>query len=232
MMSIEAVSDAINLQSQLKAERLEQLFKPKDNSIARFSSLPAPKHTVSNSLTTLLAKQQEDMVRNTLQVDETISKKTNKQTISQSKQAQDFIQWVWPYAQKVSHLIGIDPKVLVAQAALETGWGKFIAKDANGNSSNNLFNIKATNTDKTSVTVKTTEFEKGLPVKQIASFKTYPSVEDSFQDYITFLNKNPRYKDALAQTDDPQRFIQSLQDAGYATDPDYANKIAMIYASC
>ena len=232
MMSIEAVSDAINLQSQLKAERLEQLFRPQDKSIARFSEVPAVRHTAPDSLTTLLAKQQEDMVRNTLQIDEPIPKISNNQTIGQSKQAQDFIQWVWPYAQKVSHLIGLDPKVLVAQAALETGWGKFIAKDANGNTSNNLFNIKANSTDKTSVTVKTTEFESRLPVKQMASFKTYASVEESFQDYITFLNKNPRYKGALEQTSDPQRFIQSLQDAGYATDPDYANKIAKIYASC
>lgn len=141
-----------------------------------------------------------------------------------------FIKAVWPYAVQVSCVIGLAPGVLVAQAALETGWGQYIAKDDAGNSSNNLFNIKApADHSGSSVMIKTTEFVADKPIKMMASFKKYSTVEQSFQDYISLIKGNHRYQAALSNTDDPRRYADALQDAGYATDPEYANKIISIY---
>jgi len=145
--------------------------------------------------------------------------------VSQSKAG--FVQSIWPYAKQLSSLIGLDPKILIAQAALETGWGQFIAKNTDGSSSNNLFNIKAKNDDQ-SVKIKTTEYITDTPVKMMASFKTYPSLEHSFNDYLSLI-KGERYKEALANTHDPERYVDALHQAGYATDPNYARKILSIY---
>lgn len=141
----------------------------------------------------------------------------------------DFVKSIWPYAQQASKLIGLDPKILVAQAALETGWGKMIAKDAEG-SSNNLFNIKAKGYQaEQSITIKTTEYIADIPIKMTASFKKYASVEHSFNDYVSLIKNDHRYKTALSNANDPKRYIDSLQQAGYATDPNYSNKILSIY---
>lgn len=139
----------------------------------------------------------------------------------------DFVKSIWPYAKQAASLIGLDPKILMAQAALETGWGKAIVKETDGSSSNNLFNIKAANTDQ-AVNIKTTEYIVDTPIKMMASFKKYSSVEHSFNDYISLI-RGDRYKTALANAQDPKGYVSALQDAGYATDPDYANKILSIY---
>lgn len=152
---------------------------------------------------------------------------SNIKQASLGQSIDEFVKSIWPYARQVSNLIGLDPKILMAQAALETGWGQFIAKDTDGNSSNNLFNIKAKNVDQ-SVSIKTTEYITDTPVKMMASFKKYPSLEHSFNDYL-FLIKGDRYKIALANTHDPERYVDALHQAGYATDPNYAEKILSIY---
>ena len=140
-----------------------------------------------------------------------------------------FVQSVWPHAQQAARELGVDPKVLVAQAALETGWGKSVMQHADGSSSHNLFGIKAsTGWQGQQVTVPTLEYSDGIPVRTRASFRAYGSFADSFSDYVDFLKSNPRYRQALAQVDDPQRFAGALQNAGYATDPAYARKISAI----
>ena len=151
-----------------------------------------------------------------------------KEPLEISQTVDGFIKSIWPYAKQASNLMGLDPKILMAQAALETGWGQFIAKDRDGSSSYNLFNIKASNTD-LSVKIKTTEYITDTPIKMMASFKKYPSIEHSFNDYVSLIKDNSRYREALANTSDPKRYIDALHDAGYATDPDYANKIMSIY---
>lgn len=141
----------------------------------------------------------------------------------------DFVKSVWPYAREAASLLGLDPKILVAQAALETGWGQFVAKDSQG-SSNNLFNIKSSSQDKNaSVEVNTKEYiaDKMLSVK--ANFKKYATVEHSFNDYVSLIKGNDRYEAALANAHDPQRYIKALHDAGYATDPQYETKVLAIY---
>lgn len=142
----------------------------------------------------------------------------------------DFVQSIWPKAKEAASLIGLDPRILMAQAALETGWGKFITKDAEGNSSNNLFNIKSgANSDYDSVNVKTTEYIADTPIKVNASFRKYSSIEQGFEDYISLIKRDGRYQDALASAANPESYVRELHKAGYATDPEYSTKILSIY---
>ena len=118
----------------------------------------------------------------------------------------------------------------MAQAALETGWGKLVAKDEDGTSSNNLFNIKTgTNKEFDSVKIKTTEYIADTPIKMTASFRKYPSVEHSFNDYVSLIKGSDRYQNALANATNPEQYVNELHKAGYATDPAYGNKILSIY---
>lgn len=154
---------------------------------------------------------------------------TNKDMPYSSSSA--FIKEIWPHAQRAAKQLGVDPQVLVAQAALETGWGSHVVRHADGRSSNNLFGIKAGGAwQNESVTVPTVEYHDGIVFKEEAAFRSYDSLASSFQDYVQFLQNNPRYKDALMQAGDPGRFTAALQQAGYATDPHYADKIQSIVA--
>ena len=143
---------------------------------------------------------------------------------------EQFVKQLWPYAKQAANEIGVEPKVLLAQAALETGWGKSVIDKADGKSSFNLFNIKADKSWKGSKTsVNTLEFVQGTAKKVRAGFRVYDSYQQSFQDYVQFLKSNPRYGEALKQTADPEAYVKGLQQAGYATDPKYADKIMHIY---
>jgi len=142
---------------------------------------------------------------------------------------QDFVATMLPMAEKAAEKIGVDARYLVAQAALETGWGKSIIRQQDGSSSHNLFGIKTHNRwDGESARVLTTEYKGGKAVKEAASFRAYDSFAQSFEDYVRFLQNNGRYQKALSSTDNPERFVRELQQAGYATDPNYARKISQI----
>lgn len=139
---------------------------------------------------------------------------------------ESFIGSMWEHAKTAAQKIGLNPAVMVAQAALETGWGKHIIAKQDGASSFNLFNIKADRSWQGEHAKKMTlEFEKGLPVQKQASFRAYESIKDSINDYVEFLQNNPRYSQALNNTDKPEQYLEELQQAGYATDPNYAEKI-------
>lgn len=141
----------------------------------------------------------------------------------------DFINTMLPMAQEAAARIGVDPKVLVAQAALETGWGKSVLRDSDGSSSHNLFNIKAGSSWKGDTTrAVTAEYEGGQVVKESAQFRAYDSFADSFHDLVNLLQNNDRYQDVVKSADNPEQFVKELQKAGYATDPHYASKIASI----
>jgi peptidoglycan hydrolase FlgJ len=141
---------------------------------------------------------------------------------------QEFVATMLPMAQAAAEKIGVDANYLVAQAALETGWGKSIIRQQDGSSSHNLFGIKAADWQGESARVLTTEYVDGKPTKASASFRAYGSFEQSFNDYVSFLQNNQRYDDALDATANPKTFVRELQRAGYATDPQYANKVAQI----
>jgi len=144
----------------------------------------------------------------------------------QPESPEAFIRGVWNHAAAAGARIGLDPNVLVAQSALETGWGRKVIQAADGRSSFNLFGIKADNRwDGESASVNTVEYRDGLAAIQRASFRVYDSIAASFDDYVEFLASNPRYQTALAKVEDGREFLRELQGAGYATDPAYAEKI-------
>ncbi len=144
--------------------------------------------------------------------------------------AEDFVNQLRPYAEKAAKELNVDANLLLSQAALETGWGKSIIKSSDGDSSNNLFNIKADNSWRgKQEQVSTIEFKEGKANKEMAGFRSYASYQDSFDDYVDFIKTNPRYKSALKLAQQPEQYIHELQQAGYATDPDYASKVMKIY---
>lgn len=143
--------------------------------------------------------------------------------------ADDFVATMLPLAKDAAARIGVDPTVLVAQAALETGWGKSVMRQQDGSSSHNLFGIKAQgNWQGPEARAITSEFRDGQMVKETADFRSYDSYSDSFHDLVTLLQSNNRYQGVLKSADNPEQFVKELQKAGYATDPDYASKISQI----
>ncbi len=139
-----------------------------------------------------------------------------------------FVEKLWPLAEKAAQQIGAAPEAIIAQAALETGWGKHILQDKQG-SSFNLFNIKADsrwNGDYTSRNVL--EYRNGQPIQEQSRFRSYEDYQQSFDDYVQFLQSNPRYQNALQHAGNPERFVEHLHKAGYATDPHYASKLKRI----
>lgn len=144
---------------------------------------------------------------------------------------EDFIAAVTPYAKEVAEKMGVDYKALIAQAALETGWGEHSIRDRYGKHSFNLFNIKADSRwQGHHVNVSTLEYKDGVAEKESANFRRYDSIAESFADYQQFLTQ-PRYQKAMAVAEDSRAFINELQQAGYATDPLYAEKINKIVES-
>ena len=143
--------------------------------------------------------------------------------------ADDFVNTMLPLAKDAAARIGVDPTVLVAQAALETGWGKSIMRQSDGSSSHNLFGIKAAGGwQGAEARTITSEFRDGKMVKETADFRSYDSYADSFHDLVSFLQNNNRYQATLKSADNPEQFVKELQKAGYATDPGYASKISQI----
>jgi flagellar protein FlgJ len=138
----------------------------------------------------------------------------------------EFVRNMWSHAQAAGQELGVDPKTLIAHAALETGWGKSIPCNPDGTCSYNLFGIKAGGKwQGESVRVNTLEFESGVAVRKRESFRAYASPADSFRDYAALLKNNPRYERALGVGDDAAKFATALQQGGYATDPNYAQKL-------
>ncbi|MBZ0068744.1 MAG: flagellar assembly peptidoglycan hydrolase FlgJ [Thiobacillus sp.] len=137
-----------------------------------------------------------------------------------------FVQRVLPHAQEASASTGIPARFMMGQAALETGWGRTEIRGADGQNSHNLFGIKAGGSWKgRTVDIVTTEYVNGKPQKQVDTFRAYDSYADSFRDYANLLRSNPRYQNVIAQGQDAAGFAQGLQQAGYATDPKYAQKL-------
>lgn len=140
----------------------------------------------------------------------------------------EFVQNLWPMAEKAASKIGAAPEAIIAQAALETGWGKHILQDKQG-SSFNLFNIKADSRWSGDYTSKNVlEYHNGQPIQEQSRFRSYADYQQSFDDYVDFLQSNPRYQNALQQAGNPERFVEQLHKAGYATDPQYASKLKRI----
>jgi flagellar protein FlgJ len=144
----------------------------------------------------------------------------------------NFVKQLWPHAQRAADELGTAPELLIAQAALETGWGQHMIRGQDGRNSFNLFGIKAdAHWQGARALTETVEFRDGLMRRERAPFRAYNSLADSFSDYVSFLKANPRYQQALEQADNAPAFARALSEAGYATDPDYHDKIEQIMDS-
>ena len=142
----------------------------------------------------------------------------------------EFVAALYPLAEKIADELGVDPKAVVAQAALETGWGQSMIRDAQGRPSHNLFGIKANaGWDGDKVRVTTHEYRNGVRLRESADFRSYASLEDGLRDYVSFLSESSRYQQALQSDVSGQDYGYRLQQAGYATDPEYGAKIERIY---
>jgi flagellar protein FlgJ len=140
-----------------------------------------------------------------------------------------FVQDLWPHAQAAGAELGVDPRTLIAHAALETGWGRHLPVDAAGSTSHNLFGIKATGAWRGGrVAAATLEYSDGVAQPRTEPFRAYGSVGESFSDYVALLRGSTRYAAARDTGADAAAFARALQAGGYATDPQYAEKLEQV----
>ena len=140
----------------------------------------------------------------------------------------EFVNRVWPYAVEASRSTGVPPQFLVAHSALESGWGRSEIRRADGSPSYNLFGIKAgKNWNGATADTTTTEYVNGQPQQLVERFRAYGSYEEAFRDYANLLRNNARFG-AVIGSQDGTEFAKRLQQAGYATDPMYADKLSRI----
>jgi flagellar protein FlgJ len=133
------------------------------------------------------------------------------------------------HAEEASRATGVPAHLMLGQAALESGWGKRELKGADGTPSNNLFGIKATGSWSGKVVeATTTEYIHGVKQKRIEKFRAYDTYADSFKDFANMMSNNPRYDKVMANLEDVNGYAQAMQKAGYATDPNYATKLASV----
>lgn len=153
---------------------------------------------------------------------------TPGRSASPQAHVEQFVSRMLPAAQQASQASGVPAQLIMAQAALESGWGRREIRAEDGTNSFNLFGIKADKSWKGPVVeTTTTEYVSGAAQKTRTTFRAYGSYEESFSDYAQFLSSNPRYANVLA-TRDPAEAAHGLQRAGYATDPQYGGKLVRI----
>jgi flagellar protein FlgJ len=141
----------------------------------------------------------------------------------------EFVNHVMPTIRRAATALGLNPLGLLAQAALETGWGQRMPRNADGSQSLNLFGLKAGDEWKGArATADTIEFSHGVATQRRTAFRAYGSIEESVSDFANLLKNSPRYRDAMAAGGDTQAYVESIGKSGYATDPDYANKLNQI----
>ena len=141
---------------------------------------------------------------------------------------EQFVSRLLPAAQRASQASGVPAQLIMAQAALESGWGRREIRMQDGTTSFNVFGIKADKSWKGPVAeAATTEYVNGVSQKTKAVFRAYGSYDEAFADYAKFLTNNPRYANVLA-TENPAQAAHGLQRAGYATDPEYGGKLVRI----
>ena len=141
----------------------------------------------------------------------------------------EFVQRMWDSARSAEQATGMPAQFILGQAALESGWGRREIRNSDGSTSHNLFGIKAgANWKGPTVDAVTTEYTGGVPRKVTEKFRAYSSYAESFADYAKLITNNPRYAGTLSAGADAGRFARSLQNAGYATDPNYASKLTRV----
>ncbi|MEZ3500067.1 flagellar assembly peptidoglycan hydrolase FlgJ [Pantoea sp. KPR_PJ] len=155
---------------------------------------------------------------------------TGQVTTREARQpdSQAFISRLLFPAKEAARQSGIPHQLIIAQAALESGWGNREILTQQGKPSHNLFGIKATPDWKGETTsVLTTEYINGVATKVKAAFRVYKNYAEALTDYANFIRRNPRYQQVI-HSDSVEKAAHALQASGYATDPDYANKLKNI----
>jgi flagellar protein FlgJ len=151
----------------------------------------------------------------------------SENAVATPEEREQFISRLMPHATEAARELGVDPRNLIAQAALETGWGR----SQPGGDSHNLFGIKAgSGWNGARVQANTEEFDGGVATRVDANFRAYGSPRESVEDYVRLIRDNPRYSAALNTGGDVEAFANALQRGGYATDPDYARKLVAVAA--
>lgn len=150
-------------------------------------------------------------------------------TSSEPKSLQQrFTEPLETHARRSAEKLGTTPNAVLAIAALETGWGRHVLQNDAGESTHNYFGIKATGNESEFSENSTTEFLDGEWQNVQAKFKTYNNIEESINGFTNFILENPRYSKAIEHAEDPERFLTEIHKAGYATDPQYAEKAISI----
>ena len=140
--------------------------------------------------------------------------------------AAQFVSAVLPTIRRAAASLGVSPMGLLAQAALETGWGKRMAHTADGMPSLNMFGIKAgEGWNGARAVADTVEFSGGIATQRRTAFRAYGSIEESVNDFANLLSNSPRYREAISAGGNAQAYVHSIARSGYATDPDYGNKL-------
>jgi peptidoglycan hydrolase FlgJ len=144
----------------------------------------------------------------------------------------DFVNRMMPPIRRAASALGLNPAGLLAQAALETGWGQRMPRNPDGSSSFNMFGIKAGDgwTGARAV-ADSMEVSHGVATPTRTAFRAYGSIEESVDDFASLLKNSPRYREAIAAGADAQAYIAHIGKSGYATDPEYGNKLNQILNS-
>ena len=149
--------------------------------------------------------------------------------LSLTAQQQAFLRQITPWAEQAAQQLGVSPRSVMAHAALESGWGQRPVRTADGQDSLNLFGIKARGGwQGEQAQALTTEYIDGVAQQQTQPFRRYRSLEGTFADYVELLGRNPRYRNALNTGSDVRAFASALAAGGYATDPQYADKLVQV----
>lgn len=145
-------------------------------------------------------------------------KMQSRRGVIRPRNVQDFLDMASDSAEQAAAKWGVPASVLLAQSALESGWGKHVKNNA-------YFGIKGKSPTGNSTSFGTTEVIDGKVIHIKDTFRAYADYAESADDYGRFLNENKRYKPAFIHTTEPNQFITEIAKAGYATDPDYAPKL-------
>ena len=141
---------------------------------------------------------------------------------------EEFVSRMTGAAHTASKESGVPAELILSQAALESGWGRREIRGEDGSQSYNLFGIKASpNWTGKVVNIMTTEYEDGVARKVMQPFRAYDSYAESFADYARLISRNERYSEVV-KADSAEEAARSIQRAGYATDPAYADKLISI----
>lgn len=223
----EKILKMMNLSSQSQPMTIDQYLQgskgvdvsTKTSSINSINSIP--KHTGSDFSNEREIQKPQLVINKKQSINKFIDvKETSIDEKLSFTSPKDFVKKVLPIAQRVAMKFNMNPLVLVAQAALETGWGKSVGSD------NNFFGIKNSKGWNGESTLKASdEYINGKKVSQVSSFRSYENISKSFEDYARLISTNDRYSKAYSKNSDPVQYFEEIQKAGYATDPNYAYKL-------